>query len=458
MTHRKCALITGASSGIGKELTYLFARDGYSLILTALNHKKVEGFGMQINEEYKVPVEIVSADLSQQDGPQKIYDAAKKRNLTIDVLVNNAGIGMYGDFKDVEMEEYSRIINVNIVSFTHLAKLFMPDIIQQKGKILNTASVASFQPGPHMSVYYASKAYDLSLSLALAEELQQYGVTVTALCPGPTVTNFQKRAKQEKTRAFQNKMLTMNPRSVAIEGYEAMKQGKRIAVAGAKNKLSMQLERLMSHKAVTKMSQMYLTETGRVVMDKEKERELHNRAGEIDQELKSHGDGSTHARGSTIEHTQQPSETKGDASPILPSQRGSAREQIDSQLEEDFQSEMQSDDPSDTFGNPTDPTEINKTEASDRDQMESQIEEEFQADMQTDESINHEIKDPIEPPEWTDSDQKPESKDRRQEMESRLEKQVDGHIGEGMEHKEPIRDAGKKGKTDSSNKSKKGRR
>ncbi|MEX1135863.1 MAG: SDR family oxidoreductase [Balneolales bacterium] len=276
MTEQKCVLITGASSGIGKELTYLFARDGYSLILNALNKTKLEGFGMQVSEEYKVPVETISVDLFRQEGPQELYDEVRNRNLSVDVLVNNAGVGIYGDFKDVDMEEYLKVIHLNIISFTMIAKLFVPDIIERKGKIMNTASVASYQPGPHMSVYYASKAYDLSMSLSLAEELEPHGVTVTALCPGPTLTNFAKRAKQENTRAFRNKLLTMDAKSVAEEGYQALKKGKRVVVAGAKNKVTMQMERLMSQKTLTKISELYLTET----IDPAKEKLLHKKAGE----------------------------------------------------------------------------------------------------------------------------------------------------------------------------------
>ncbi|MEX0779897.1 MAG: SDR family oxidoreductase [Balneolales bacterium] len=276
MTDQKCALITGASSGIGKELTYQFARDGYSLILNALNKTKLEGFGMQVREEYKVPVETISVDLFQMQGADELYNEVRNRNLSVDVLVNNAGVGMYGDFADVDMEEYMKIINLNIISFTKIAKLFTPEIIERKGKILNTASVASYQPGPHMSVYYASKAYDLSMSLSLAEELKPHGVTVTAICPGPTLTNFAKRAKQENTRAFRNKMLTMEAKSVAEEGYQAFKKGKRVAIAGAKNKVSMQMERLLSQKVLTKFSELYLTET----IDPDKEKLLHEKVDE----------------------------------------------------------------------------------------------------------------------------------------------------------------------------------
>ncbi|MEX0928009.1 MAG: SDR family NAD(P)-dependent oxidoreductase, partial [Balneolales bacterium] len=114
MADQKCALITGASSGIGKELTYLLARDGYSLILTALNKRKLEGFGMQVNEVYKVPVETIQADLSQETGARKLFDEVRKRDLSVDVLINNAGVGLYGDFRDVDMDEYFQIININI--------------------------------------------------------------------------------------------------------------------------------------------------------------------------------------------------------------------------------------------------------------------------------------------------------------------------------------------------------
>lgn len=282
MNEQKTVLITGASSGIGKELTYQFARDGYSLILNALNKTKLEGFGMQVSEEYKVPVETISVDLFRQDGAEELFNEVQNRNLHVDVLVNNAGVGMYGDFKDVEMDEYLKIINLNIISFTKIAKLFVPELIQRKGKILNTASVASYQPGPHMSVYYASKAYDLSMSLALAEELKPHGVTVTALCPGPTITNFAKRAKQENTRAFRNKLLTMDAKSVAEEGYEALKSGKRVVIAGAKNKVTTQMERLMSQKTLTKFSEMYLMET----IDRGKEKQLNKK---VDEQLEQMG-------------------------------------------------------------------------------------------------------------------------------------------------------------------------
>lgn len=248
----KTALITGASSGIGLELAHLFAADGHRLVLLARNRNILRQIADDLQSRYSVEVRIAPKDLSHPAAPAELYQELQEAGLVLDVLVNNAGFGVAGAFQTTDWNTEAEIMQVNMVAATHLTKLFVSQIRARGGKILNVASTAAFQPGPFMSVYYASKAYLLSFSEALAEELDGSGVTVTCLCPGPVKTNFQRRAYLEGT-AMGNSPLTVDVRVVARLGYEGMRQGKRIVIPGWKNRVGVEMLRISPRAMVTKV-------------------------------------------------------------------------------------------------------------------------------------------------------------------------------------------------------------
>jgi uncharacterized protein len=238
----KTALITGASTGIGRDLAELFARDGHHLILTARNESQLQDLAGKLREQYRINAEVLVQDLSLADGPARIFEQLRSR--TIDYLINNAGFGSYGPFAEADTAGQLAMLQVNIVSLTYLTRLFLPSMIQRHGgRIMNVASVAAFLPGPLMAVYYATKAYVLSFSEALATELSPAGITVTALCPGPTTTEFQNRAGIGESPLFRIGVMTST--KVAQLGYNGMMAGKRAVVTGFSNKLSALSTRLV---------------------------------------------------------------------------------------------------------------------------------------------------------------------------------------------------------------------
>ena len=248
---RQTALITGASSGIGRELALLLARDGYDLVVVARRRERLEALGTELTRELGARTTVLEADLADPASPGRIAEDLAGRSLTVDVLVNNAGFGVYGSFAKTPIEKETEMIQVNATAVTHLTKLFLAGMIERRrGRILNVASTAAFQPGPLMAVYYATKAYVLSFSEALANELDGTGVTVTALCPGPTITEFQKTAGLEQTRLFTGP-LVMDAAAAARAGYEGMKRGKRIVIPGLPNKLLVQAVRVTPRRLVT---------------------------------------------------------------------------------------------------------------------------------------------------------------------------------------------------------------
>ena len=239
------ALITGASSGIGLELAKLFARESHDVALVARSHDKLKDIAEDLQKTYGVQVKYYAKDLSISSSPEEIFEALQSEGGNIDMLVNNAGFGWRGEFAQMELTNALEMIQVNITALTHLTRLFLPGMIERKrGKILNVASTAAFQPGPLMATYYASKAYVLSFSEALSEELQGTGVTVTALCPGPTATNFGQRAGF-KNEILLHGMLSMDSHKVALNGYKGLMKGKPIVISGWKNWLGTQLIRLL---------------------------------------------------------------------------------------------------------------------------------------------------------------------------------------------------------------------
>ncbi len=247
----KTALVTGAASGLGYELALLLIKDDYNLILVDIDAAKLEGVKLFFNKTFKCQVNLLVKDLSQPDGALAIYNEIK--DINIDVLVNNAGFGLFGTFAQTEWERESEMLHLHILTTTHLTKLILPTMISKKsGKILNISSLAAFQPGPLMSLYYASKSYILSFSEAIANELKGTGVTVTALCPGPTKTSFQKVVSNNcSDNKISFNMACAAP--VALYGYKAMLKGKTVAIPGTINKFLSALPRFISRNMATRI-------------------------------------------------------------------------------------------------------------------------------------------------------------------------------------------------------------
>lgn len=240
----KTALITGATHGLGYEFAKIFAKNDYNLVLVARDKEKLVAIQKELIRDFKVGVLIISKDLSRHTSSLEIYKEVQKNRISIQVLVNNAGFATYGKFIDNDLQEELDEITVNVSTLTTLTKLFAKDMVTQKtGRILNVASIAAFVPGPLMAVYYATKSYVLSFSEALSEELKGTGVTVTALCPGPTKTNFAKRANLQNTYLFKNRL--MDPAAVAEVGYAGLIKGKQIVIPGIRNKIMVNLVRFV---------------------------------------------------------------------------------------------------------------------------------------------------------------------------------------------------------------------
>lgn len=232
----KTALITGASSGIGFELAKIHASKGDNLVLVARSIDKLNQLKTEIEAQFKVNVYNIEKDLSVINSPLEVYEEIKQNNLQIDYLINNAGFGDIGNFSTTRWEKELRMINLNITALTQLTKLFLNDmLVRKQGKIMNVASTASFQPGPMMAVYFATKSYVLHLTEAINAEVKGSGVSLTALCPGPTESGFQAAAEIEQNMLFNKK----NPTSkeVAEYGYKSMMNGKAVAIHGFKNYL-----------------------------------------------------------------------------------------------------------------------------------------------------------------------------------------------------------------------------
>jgi short-subunit dehydrogenase len=248
---RPVALVTGASSGIGLELATLLARDGHDLVLVARRRDRLENIGEGLREEFGATATVLARDLSDPESPRAMAQEVESRGLPIEVLVNNAGLGVYGLFAQTPLEKERAMIQVNVVAVTELTKRLLPGMLERRrGRILNVASTASFQPGPLMAVYYATKAYVLSFSEALSNETAGTGVTVTALCPGPTITEFQKEAGIEATHLFHSP-LVLDAKAVALAGYRGMQRGVRVVVPGLGNKLLVSGVRFTPRRLVT---------------------------------------------------------------------------------------------------------------------------------------------------------------------------------------------------------------
>ncbi len=228
-------LITGASSGIGMELARVFAKNNHHLILVARSEDKLLALKKEIENDSEVVAEVIPIDLSIPDSAEKLFEQIKHKNLQVDTLVNNAGFGDHGLFSKSDPKRNDEMIVLNVLTLTKLTRLFMTDMIRLKnGRILNVASTAAFQPGPLMSVYYATKAYVLSFTEALHEELRDTGVTVTALCPGPTQSGFQATANMADVPLFEA-MAVPTSLDVAEYAYDALMNNKVVAIHGVLN-------------------------------------------------------------------------------------------------------------------------------------------------------------------------------------------------------------------------------
>ena len=223
------ALITGASSGIGLEFAHIFAQDHINLILVARSIEKLESIKKELRKQHNIDIHVIGLDLSKPESIQTLAQYTQDKKLEVKYLINNAWFGDYGSFIETDLDRNTDMIELNITALTSLSRIYAEKMVKNgNGKILNVASTAAFQPGPNMAVYFATKSFVLSFSLALSEELKWTGVTVTTLCPGPTESNFQNQANANWIQIFKWKIPTSY--EVAIYGYQKMLNGNKIAI------------------------------------------------------------------------------------------------------------------------------------------------------------------------------------------------------------------------------------
>ena len=249
----KTALITGASEGIGYEFVNIFAKEGYDLVITARNEIKLKEIANEVQNKHNIKVKVLPKDLSKQFVSEDIFNEVKNENINVDVLVNNAGFGIFDNYWKVDHKKEREMLQVNIIALVELTNLFAKDMVHRGGgKILNVASTAAFQPGPTMAGYYASKAFVLNYSQAVDFELRKKGVQVSTLCPGPTITQFQIRANIEDVNVLK-KGFTMSAEEVAQIGYNGLMKGKPVIIAGAMNKIIVMSSKISPSKVSMKI-------------------------------------------------------------------------------------------------------------------------------------------------------------------------------------------------------------
>lgn len=250
-------LITGASSGIGKELAREFAKHGHPLVIVAPIESELQVVASELANDYNVSVRVLAKDLTDEDAAEEIFQELERDGTQIEILVNNAGLGQRGEFWEVPFERIIEMVRLNVEAVVRLTRFFLPVMVQRgHGRILNTASIAGFEPGPTMAVYHATKAFVLSLSESLATELKENntGVTLTALCPGPVDTDFFPKAEMVETKAFQ-KGNVMAPQEVAEAAYKALIEGERIIIPGGINKAMVFSRRFLPESGQAKMNE-----------------------------------------------------------------------------------------------------------------------------------------------------------------------------------------------------------
>ena len=265
MSERRTALITGASSGFGIEFARLFARDGFDLVLVARSERPMRELAEQLQSAHAVTATVIAKDLAAADACDELVADLRDRGIQVDALVNNAGFAQYGPFVDADPRVLNEMVSVNVVALTDLTRALLPGMVERRwGRIVNLGSIGSFSPAPMTAAYAATKAYVLSLSLALTEELKGTGVTVTALCPGPTATGFQARAEMADSKLIAGRSLDP-AEDVVRMGYAAMKKGRPYLVTGTTSKVfafgSRFLPRTTSAK-IAGRSQQRITEVG----------------------------------------------------------------------------------------------------------------------------------------------------------------------------------------------------
>lgn len=248
----KVALITGASTGIGKEFAHIHAAKGGDLIIVARRKDKLDALKNELELKYKIKVMVITKDLGLQEAPKEIYNEVKNAGIEVEYLINNAGFGGMGKFHERAWEDDLAMINLNIIALTALTRLFLPDFIKRNsGRVLNVSSTASLIPGPLQAVYYATKAFVTSFSNAVDEELHDTNISVTALLPGATETEFGKISGMDKTKIFDK---TASARAVAEAGYNGMLKGKLNVISGLtfSQKLLMKLVPFLPQRMVVK--------------------------------------------------------------------------------------------------------------------------------------------------------------------------------------------------------------
>lgn len=252
---RTATLVTGASGGIGLELARQCAARGQRVVLVARGAEALQQLAVELTQRHGVEAIAMPLDLTDPSAPEELFTRLTAANLVIDTLINNAGFATYGPFVEADIRRELQEIQLNVVTLTHLTRLLLPEMVRRRsGRILNVASTAAFLPGPLMAVYYATKAYVLSFSEAIGEELIDTGVTVTALCPGPTRTGFQRRAAMEDSKLVANPAAVMDAASVARAGYEGLLAGKRIVIPGFTNQLLPLAVRVLPRTMATRLA------------------------------------------------------------------------------------------------------------------------------------------------------------------------------------------------------------
>ncbi|MGN6387161.1 MAG: SDR family NAD(P)-dependent oxidoreductase [Verrucomicrobiota bacterium] len=256
------ALITGASSGIGLELARVFAKKGHPLFLTAPVDSELSQIATELQSEHGVDIQWLAQNLEQDGAEQNIYRAAEKSG-PVEILVNDAGLGQKGNFWEIPLEKYDSILHVNIRAVIRLSHFFLPAMLQRGyGRLVNIASIAGFEPGPLLAVYHASKAFVLSLTESLAVELEDTGISVTAICPGATDTDFFPKADMIDTRMFQ-KGNVMAPQDVAAKAYKAIMAGDPLYIPGGRNKALAFSRRFLTKKTQAKQSKVFYEDVSR---------------------------------------------------------------------------------------------------------------------------------------------------------------------------------------------------
>ena len=250
---KETVLITGASSGLGMELAKLFAADGSDLVLVARRKDRLIELADELKAEHDIEVHVLPKDLSKKPAPKEIFSHLKKENIQIDVVVNNAGFGNKGHIADLDTDLQLDMIQVNLVALTHLTRLFIPGIIERgHGGILNVGSLAGFQPGPNLAVYFATKAYVLSFTEALAEEISNPNIKISCLAPGPVKTEFGEKSDLEDSLLFKVSLMEIAP--VVKAGYEGFRRGQTIIIPGIKQQIVPFLNRFTPRLLVRKIA------------------------------------------------------------------------------------------------------------------------------------------------------------------------------------------------------------